>query len=331
MTDCDEAGLLRLWDAATGAPVGEAMPHKSNYAWGLSPDGKLLTTIEDKTLHTWDSATGKSLGKPLRLPSEVQDIAVSPDRKRAVTIRSGKAQVWSVTTGKILHTLPIGSLDENARTSAAFSPDGKRIVTVVNWSVQLWDAETGKRVGIEHACASSDAEGGAETTFSPDSKCFLISCSDSRDDKLVSAWNCETSEPFGDFSSRLVPPILQHPEEVYGVQFTADGMRIVTTCQDHAVRVWNAEKGTLIGQPLRHSYRTEDGIESPVVSPEGRRLLTVDDAEKTLRVWEVDEPRLLDDPLPPLEKETVAARRRPAGGVHRGTMRLSLFGRWRAA
>ena len=134
---------------------------------GLSPDGKLLTTIEDKTLHTWDSATGKSLGKPLRLPSGVQDIAVSPDRKRAVTIRSGKAQVWSVTTGKILHTLPIGSLDETARTSAAFSPDGKRIVTVVNWSVQLWDAETGKRVGIEHACASSDAEGGAEDDLQP--------------------------------------------------------------------------------------------------------------------------------------------------------------------
>ena len=80
-----------------------------------------------------------------------------------------------------------------------------------------------------------------KSTFSPDSTCFLISCSDSRDDKLVSAWNCETSEPFSVFSSRLVPPILQHPEEVYGVQFTADGMRIVTTCQDHVVRVWNSE------------------------------------------------------------------------------------------
>src|SRR5262245_611461 len=136
VTDCDEPDLLRLWDAATGAAVGEAMPDKSNYARGtsgFSPDGKLLTTIEDRTLHTWDSATGKSAGKPLRFPSEVQEIAVSPDRKRAVTMRSGKAQVWSVTTGKMLHTLPIRSLDNFDRASAAFSPDGKRIATVFNW------------------------------------------------------------------------------------------------------------------------------------------------------------------------------------------------------
>jgi WD40 repeat protein len=308
VTDCDEADL-RLWDVATGAPVGEAMPNKSSYArrtCGFSPDGKVLTTIDDRTLHTWDSATGKSTGKPLRFPSEVQEIAVSPDRKRAVTMRSGKAQVWSVTTGKSLHTLPMQSLDNFDRVSAAFSPDGKRIAIVIDWSVQLWDAETRKRVGTEHACASSDAEGGASTTFSPDSMCFLIHCSDSRDDKFVTAWNCETSEPFDVFSPVLVPPILQHPEEVYAVQFTDDGSRVVTTCQDHVVRVWDwdAEKGTLVGQPMRHGSRSEDIIDKTVVSPEGRRILTVD-AQNTLRVWQMDDPRLIDEPLPPVEKQTV--------------------------
>jgi WD40 repeat protein len=311
VTDCDEADLLQLWDAATGASVGKAMPHKPNYTWTLvpfSPDGKLLTTIENKAPRNWDSATGKSLGKPLPLSSGVEDIAVSPDRKRAVIVRRGKAEIWSMTSGKILHTLPIGSVDEIDRVSAAFSPDGKRIVTVVHWSVQLWDAETGKRVGSEHACASSDAEGGAQVTFSPDSTRFLISCSDSRDDKLVSAWDCETSKPFSVFSSRLVPPILEHPEEVLDVQFTADGMRIVTTCQDHVVRVWDSETEALVGQPLRHAYRVGDGIESLALSPEGRRILTMD-AQNTLRVWQVAEPRLLDESLPPVEKETMA----PAG------------------
>jgi len=305
VTDCDEADLLQLWDAATGAPVGEAMPHKPNYAWGLSPDGKLLTTIEDRTLHTWDSATGKSLGKPLRLPLEVQDIAVSPDRKRAVTFSDGgKAQVWSATTGKLVWTLSkkyavdIGSADFN---SAAFSPDGTRIVTMAERSGELWDAVTGRRVGGALRCAPSDAEGGTAVIFSPDSTYVLLSASE---DKFVRAWDCENGEQ-SDFSrSAIVPPALQHPEEVLEVQFTADGMRIVTTCQDHAVRVWDAEKGTLIGQPLCHAYRSGDGIESLAVSPEGRRVLTFDETENTVRVWQVDEPRPLDQPLPPVEKET---------------------------
>ena len=311
VTNCDEADLLQLWDAATGASVGKAMPHKPDYAWTIepfSPDGKLLTTIENNAPRNWDSATGKSLGKPLPLSSGVGDIAVSPDRKRAVIVRSGNAEVWSMTSGKILHKLPIGSLYELGRASAAFSPDGKRIVTVVNWSVQLWDADTGKRVGNEHACAPSDAEGGAQVTFSPDSTRYLISCSDSRDDKFVSAWDCETSKPFSFFSPTLVPPILEHPEEVLEVQFTADGMRIVTTCQDHVIRVWDSESEAPIGGPLRHAYRAGDGIESLALSPEGRRILTMD-AQNTLRVWKIDGSQLLDESLPSVEKETMA----PAG------------------
>jgi len=303
MTDSNEADLLQLWDAATGASVGKAMPHKPDYAWMLepfSPDGRLVTTIENNAPRNWDSATGKSLGKPLPLSSGVGDIAVSPDRKRAVIVRSGNAEVWSMNSGKILHKLPIGKLYELGRASAAFSPDGKRIVTVVNWSVQLWDSETGKRVGNEHECAPSDAEGGAAVTFSPDSTRYLISCSDSRDDKFVSAWDCETSQPFSFFSPTLVPPILEHPEEVLEVHFTADGMRIVTTCQDHVVRVWDSETEALA--PLHHAYRNADGIYSLELSPEGRRILTIDE-QNTLRVWQVDGSRLLDESWPPVEKE----------------------------
>jgi len=106
---------------------------------------------------------------------------------------------------------------------------------------------------------------------------------------------------------------------VLDVQFTADGMRIVTTCQDHVVRVfgrnqkgvngeWDSETEALVGQPLRHAYRSGDGIESLALSPEGRRILTVD-AQNTLRVWQVDEPRLLDESLLPVEQKTMA----PAG------------------
>jgi hypothetical protein len=98
---------------------------------------------------------------------------------------------------------------------------------------------------------------------------------------------------------------LEHPEEVLEVQFTTDGMRIVTTCQDHVVRVWDSESEAPVGAPLRHAYRAGDGIESLALSPEGRRILTMD-AHNTLRVWQVDGSRLLDESLSPVEQKTMA-------------------------
>ena len=57
-----------------GRTVGKAMPHKPNYAGRVpfSPDVELLTTIEGRNLRNWDSTTGKSFGKRLRLPAGVR-------------------------------------------------------------------------------------------------------------------------------------------------------------------------------------------------------------------------------------------------------------------
>jgi WD40 repeat protein len=310
VTQCNAGGVDDLWDAATGTPVGEALPpHGAGYHEPVtfSPDGRRLATMRDDTARVLDSANGKPIGKLLKHPVALSSVAFSPDGSRLLTVAEdsnghGKAHVWSIAAGKLLYTLSMKSFVEieEAPLSAEFSPDGTRIVTVVERHGQLWDAATGKRVGGVLWCASSDAEGGAGAFFSPDSACLLLSASE---DKLVRSWDCETGTQSG-FPARDAASVLRHPEEVLEVFFTADGMRIVTTCQDHAVRVWDAQKGTLIGQPLRHAHRNGEGLEKFAVSPEGRRILTVD-AENTVRVWQVDEPRLLDEPLPPMEKETV--------------------------
>src|SRR5439155_483454 len=175
----------------------------------FSPDGaRIATASKDRTARLWDAAAFKPIDEPMRHEHPVDHVAFNSTGTRIVTNcdEADLLQLWDAATGaSVGKAMP--HKPNYAWTLVPFSPDGKRIVTVANWSVQLWDADTGKRVGSEHACASSDAEGGAQATFSPDSTCFLISCSDSRDNKLVSAWNCETSEPFSVFSSRLVPPI----------------------------------------------------------------------------------------------------------------------------
>ena len=59
---------LRLWDAATGAAIGEPLRHEGPVKGAVySPDGKrILSWSDDKTLRLWDAATGAAIGEPLR-------------------------------------------------------------------------------------------------------------------------------------------------------------------------------------------------------------------------------------------------------------------------
>ncbi|MEV6325452.1 TIR domain-containing protein, partial [Nocardia sp. NPDC051787] len=59
---------LRLWDAATGQPIGPPLTGHTDVVQsvGFSPDGKrIVSGSHDKTLRLWDGATGQPIGPPL--------------------------------------------------------------------------------------------------------------------------------------------------------------------------------------------------------------------------------------------------------------------------
>ncbi|HKS37138.1 MAG TPA: serine/threonine-protein kinase, partial [Verrucomicrobiae bacterium] len=71
----------RLWNMATGEPVGAPLAHRS-VVWHaeFSPDGKLLlTTCEDGAGRLWDVQTMQLVGEPLRHQSGVTFGQFSPD------------------------------------------------------------------------------------------------------------------------------------------------------------------------------------------------------------------------------------------------------------
>jgi hypothetical protein len=91
----------RVWDAATGQPIGEPLKGHDGAVWSaaFSPDGKrIVTTSADKTARVWDAATGQPIGEPLKgHEGAVLGAAFSPDGKRIVTASDDKtARVWDV-------------------------------------------------------------------------------------------------------------------------------------------------------------------------------------------------------------------------------------------
>ena len=77
----------RLWDAATGRPLGQPIVHSSAVmSVAFSPDGKtILTGSYDKTARLWDAATGRPLGQPMVHSGRVTSVAFSPDGKTILT------------------------------------------------------------------------------------------------------------------------------------------------------------------------------------------------------------------------------------------------------
>ncbi|ATX64619.1 TIR domain-containing protein [Roseinatronobacter bogoriensis] len=230
-------GTLRLWDAETGAALGEPLHGHEGGFWSVafSPDGsRIISGGDDGMLRLWDTATGAALGEPQRRQRGlVRCFAFSPDGNRIAGCgRDGTLRLWDAATAAAL-SKPLGG-HEDMVSSAAFSPDGSRIVSGgADGTLCLWGGATGAAMG-EPLRGHEDWI--TSVAFSPCGRRFVSGCSDG----MLCLWNTSTG-------AALSAPLRGHEDMVLSVILTPDGSHIVSGAADGTLCLWSAVTGKVMG------------------------------------------------------------------------------------
>jgi transcriptional regulator with XRE-family HTH domain/DNA-binding beta-propeller fold protein YncE len=269
-------GTVRLWNPATGRPVGAALhatgAHNGVLGVAFSPGGKLLASGgADGTVRLWNPATGRPVGAALHATGArngVSWVAFSPDGKLLASADlDGAVRLWNLATGQLVATLHASA--RNGVSGVAFSPDGKLLASAGgDGTVRLWNLATGRPVG---APLHASAQGVTSVAFSPDGKLLASGGIDG----TVRVWNVATRQPVG------AP--LHAQTGVTSVAFSPDGKLLASGGIDGTVRVWNAATRQPVGAPLHASAQ---GVTWVAFSPDGK-LLASAGANGTVRLWHV--------------------------------------------
>ncbi len=298
---------VRIWDAATGAPVGAPLlGHRDAVravALGRAKDQDVIVSgSADKTVRIWDAATGAPVGAPLLGHRDAvyvvavgraggRDLIVSGDDDETV-------QVWDAATGALLRTLRTAfKLDPGGIRAVAFSRARDRDVIIagsVDGTVWIWDVVTGDPVGT--MWFGHDLNGGPRYTMAyrwPEDQELIVWGSEDEtprtwDDETLRTWDARTADPaWALWVGQDRPGGTDDVVQAIGRAGKRDV--IITGSLDGTVWVWNAAIGAPAGTlRLGRAGRipNSDDVYGIAVGRAGKRdVIITGSLDGTVRVW----------------------------------------------
>lgn len=309
-------GMIRIWDAADGAPRSECAGVSELRAVCFRPDGGQIALAQHGAgrLELWNP---NAMERDRVLDTGdgiINDIAYSADgRHVAVACGAGdgfgEVRVWDVESGHCVARL--GDHEDGAST-VAFSADGTRLLTRAGGrtsNVMLWDWAAGQRLLVEtvplhpqfrdrgapfttavFAAGGSRVVGGASQAWDAGDgrqvaeipRIGMVTAAAAGPGGLVARGTAMGTAYIDDCQrSTRVAKLVGHARSILDVAFSPDGRHVVTAADDATARVWE----TATGREL-HVLRGHDAaVEKVLLTPDGRRIITASN-DGTARIWD---------------------------------------------
>ena len=219
-----DAGVARLWDAATRAQVAE-LKHKAGGVTSarFSPDGhQIAVGYENGAVRVTDASLGDAHDVLLVKDGSVNRVAYSPDgRTLAVGMGDGTVHLLALDGGR---DRAFAAAQSGIR--GVDVDDRGRIVTAADeGSVTLWNPD----LTAAHTLRAPDGVAVRDVDFSPDGTYVLAA----GEDHVARLWAADSGE--------LVADVAAGPRKLTSAAFSPDGRRFAVASYDGAVRVYTVD------------------------------------------------------------------------------------------
>jgi WD40 repeat protein/serine/threonine protein kinase len=249
-------GAIRLWDAASGEPLGTLEGHTS---WicelVFSADGRrLYSASADQTIRIWDMGQQRCLATLRGSTDEVYGLALSPDDATlASASKDGGVAFWSAHPRPEEESPRLIELGKPAQPQPAFAPAGRVLAAPCAGTVTVLDPATSEVI------EQIPALGADVRTVAYSADGALLASGSGRRGGRTRVWSRAERRLLLEFDDPNRP--------LHWWRFWADGRRLLSVSGQGKVTWWD----TLTRQAVRTF--TMGPCKSAAVSPDSRLLV----------------------------------------------------------